>query len=391
MNNQIKVLLIDTNDQFGGVVRVHEHIIKHTDSNKVNLHLACLSRYGESGLYDHLNHIPKLKFNPGTKSKQDRSKFSSFIQNIFSIFPLLIAVFQTLSYCKKNGIQVIHATSKKRALYLTGLVHLFSRIPILYHIHGTYVDSYWTRRILKQSKAIVSISEAMKQDHLKHLGMNFQRIEVVHNGIDLKEFNRLPASTLKGNLDLSSTDFLFGIAGRICFDKGHDILLNALAIALERNPKLYLAIIGDDILFDENALYLKKLKKLISNKNIINNVFFLGLQHQMPLIYSGLDCLVCPSRIEGFGMVTIEPMACGTPVIASKVGGLPEIIDHEHNGLLFENENIEALSEAMLKIVNDHKLRDHLILNGHINVKERFMVSLQMDKLQKIYQKMIFS
>jgi glycosyltransferase involved in cell wall biosynthesis len=116
------------------------------------------------------------------------------------------------------------------------------------------------------------------------------------------------------------------------------------------------------------------LEALASTLGIRRQTMFLGTQgaQEITRLLQGCEAMVLPSRMEPFGIALIEAMACKAPVVASRVGGIPEIVDHETSGILVEPENPEALAAGLRRVLTDHDLRRRIVDNGYSRVIERF-------------------
>jgi glycosyltransferase involved in cell wall biosynthesis len=130
--------------------------------------------------------------------------------------------------------------------------------------------------------------------------------------------------------------------------------------------------------------------KLLSAKlGVANRFVFLGKRDDVPEIMNACDLIVVPSRAEPFGKVVIEAMACGKCVIASAVGGIPEIIQDGWNGRLVPPGNLEALQSAMLEVLRDNNMRTFLSRNGCRTAKEKFSINTLVEKTQDLYTSLL--
>ena len=114
------------------------------------------------------------------------------------------------------------------------------------------------------------------------------------------------------------------------------------------------------------------MRKMVMRMNLAERVAFWGSQRQdlLPYFYSAAQALVLPSRYESFGMVALEAMACGTPVIASRVGGLQYTVEDEQNGLLFPEGDWQLLSDCIREMIENHALRERLVKSALVRVKQ---------------------
>ncbi len=203
------------------------------------------------------------------------------------------------------------------------------------------------------------------------------KIQVIPCGVDLGLFKPIPSFRAKKFLGLSRRDFILYV-GRIDAVKGIDVLIRAFH-HLSRTPlkggqELGLIIIGGELDANgqEKSEELKSLRKLVTKMNLQERVAFWGSQRQdfLPYFYSAAHALVLPSRYESFGMVALEAMASGTPVIASRVGGLQYTVEDEQSGLLFPEGDWRMLSESIREVIENRHLKERLVKAALARVKQ---------------------
>jgi glycosyltransferase involved in cell wall biosynthesis len=176
--------------------------------------------------------------------------------------------------------------------------------------------------------------------------MTSSKIYVIPNGIDFDEIQKIRTEDrLKHPAIL-----VMSTLGRV---KGIDVLLNAIPIIRKEIPNLHVYIAGKSGSEEGN------LKKLVKALNIEESVSFLGFisGNEKYIYYKSADIYVQPSRYETFGVVLLEAMACGKPVVASNVGGIPFVVENGKTGLLFESENVDELAEKIMFLLKDDELR----------------------------------
>lgn len=216
--------------------------------------------------------------------------------------------------------------------------------------------------LAKISSHIVAVSSAVKNSLVRH-GIAERRITVIYNGIPLGRFGvGEHASTMSGPIQ-------FLCVGRLTRQKGMDILIRALA----RTPGCTLSIVGEGE--DE-----RELRSLAESVGVSERVSFLGVRSDIPERMRAADCFVLASRWEGLGIVLIEALASGLPVITTTVGGIPEIIRDGIHGILIPPEDEESLSRALGRFVNEPELRARLRIAGPSQAK-KFSITENVSKL----------
>ena len=385
MKDRIKVLLLDTNDAFGGVVRTHLMFLQHTDRTRFDLYAAIL---GHGPLLPHFLAVPNVTFwkiEVGTKSAKWCAGWRGKVANAWGVVPLVWTALRLAVLCKRAGIQVIHTSDKKRSLLLVLLLQRLTGLPYLYHIHNKYVEYAANRRALAHASLIIANSGETRRDFIAALGPSLERIRVVYNGMDVESFRPGLPSTLRQETGAVPEDVLIGICSRLAPDKGQETFLLAAAQVVAQEPHARFLIIGDDSIFSDNADYVPLLRKLAEENGLAGRVHFLGFRSDMHNIYPGLDILVNAAWREAFGLVVIEAMACGKVALGTQAGGIPEIITHGKDGYLFPVRDAQRLAEMLIDLVHSPELRQRIGLAARQTVVERFTIQTQIRAQEEIY------
>jgi len=322
--------------------------------------------------------------------KNIKSDPISLLQVPLFIISQLIAVFKCL---KKEKIDIIHAHWS----FPQGLIGLFYNciynIPYVVTIHGSDIYSlkhpifaYLNRLVLRRAAACTVNSEETGRITKRLSGL--KNIQTVPMGIDTRLFNNKKTRPLS-NSDCTGNRYIL-FAGRLIDWKGVDFLLMAIPIILNKFPKTTIRIVG-------NGPERLRLKQKASDLGIENNVLFLGQIPHNKLVdyYSTADVFVLPSykkesgETEGLGVVLLEAMACGVPVVGSNVGGIPSIVKHEKTGLLARPRDSEDLSEKICILLENRNLREHVIENARQMVLENFTWETIADKFINLYETII--
>lgn len=239
---------------------------------------------------------------------------------------------------------------------------------------------------------LVTANPLEKRQMVKLYGADPKKIEVIPCGVDLSLFRPVDISQAQERLGWPPDRQMVLFIGRIQPLKGIDILLKAIALATDDLPDLCghlgLTIIGGDpqATMNREMLRLTRLKKKLG---ICDLVTFLGARDQdtLPYYYSAAQVCVVPSYYESFGMVALEAMACGTPVIASKVGGLTFTVKDGVTGYLVPDGDPAALSERLKSILTDEKLRRGMGEEG-IKMARRYRWPLVANKITSLYKQL---
>ncbi len=245
---------------------------------------------------------------------------------------------------------------------------------------------------------LITAATSVEWDQLVHIyGAGSSRIRIIPPGVDTSRFHPLEQSYARKVIGVPRDQRVILFAGRIEPLKGIDTLLRAIAILRDRRPdlspkKMTVPIIGGDP--TESGLRgneeMARLHALRSELGLQDLITFVGAQDQDTLnfYFSAADCLVMPSHYESFGMVALEAMACGAPVICSDVGGLTQLVRHGETGLRVPPRDPEALADAIEFLLADEPGRRRM---GHSAacLAEDYDWSRIVDKLAAVYQELM--
>ncbi|MGB9635970.1 MAG: glycogen synthase [Thermoplasmata archaeon] len=242
-----------------------------------------------------------------------------------------------------------------------------------------YNLSVWMEKTgLENCDRIIAVSQEMKKDIERVYGISSEKIVVIHNGIDLTKYTKKESPELLANLGVKKPYILF--VGRLTRQKGIFELVEAMK---KIRQKLVLVTGKPDTKEVEKELA----EKLQGSENIlwINRMLS---EEEIIALYSSAQLFVCPSIYEPFGIIILEAMACGTPVVASAVGGIKEIIEHGKNGILVEPGNVEALAEAINRVLSEEELHHRLVREGRRRAEE-FAWERIAEKTFNLYTKVV--
>jgi D-inositol-3-phosphate glycosyltransferase len=222
--------------------------------------------------------------------------------------------------------------------------------------------------VMRQADAIVAATPLEKAQMSWLYGAEPAKITVIPCGVDLEQFHPIPRAEAKACLGLPQRQRMILFVGRIEALKGIDTLLRAIALLVARRPEwqsqLSVIILGGNphLPVEQLDAEMARLHALRAELGISDVVTFRGAsaQETLPAYYSAAEMVIVPSHYESFGMVALEAMACGTPVIATKVGGLAYTVQDGVTGFHIPCRDYEALAERMERILSDRALQEQL-------------------------------
>lgn len=258
----------------------------------------------------------------------------------------------------------------QRRPYLVATIHS-SRIR-------SHEDQQHLRELTPHMDRLIAVSRA-----IEHKLADEQRtsapVTLVYNGVDLQRYDQQEACcTLPEEYGMEPGSQIVGVVARLEPEKGHPTLLEAWPAVLRAVPEAYLLIVGEGSRRDA-------LEAQAREQRIAHRVVFTGRRDDMPAVTAALDVAVLPSYREAQGMVILEAMALSRPVVASNVGGIPEMIEDGVTGLLVPPHEPEALAAAIIRLLTNHQLADIIGRAGHDLVHDRFRIELMVGAIQSIY------
>ncbi len=245
-------------------------------------------------------------------------------------------------------------------------------------------------RLIAVSKAIVAKLEAE--------GRTAAPIELIYNGVDLKRYEYTEACcTLPEEYGFPEGAPLVGVIARLEPEKGHATLIEAWPRVLKQVPEARLLIVGEGsqrATLEAQADALNLLGCGCSPDHSVGTkharpdakILFTGLRDDVPAVTAALDVSVLPSYREAQGLAILEAMALRRPVVATRVGGVPEMIDHGRTGLLVPSRDPAALADAIATVLTDHPLADMIAKNGHDFVIENFSLDHMLAAVSALYE-----
>lgn len=269
-------------------------------------------------------------------------------------------------YCDANQIQLIHThDSHAHSLAIIAASLFGNSVPIVasrrvdFPIQKSLFSQYkynhpLIQKILCVSKEIMRITAPGIKD--------LSKLQTVYSGVDLNKFSA-DSGKLRKELSISKDTFLIGNTSAIADHKDYFSFIDAAEKALKVDPSLVFLIIGKGPMQEKIASYLRL-------KSLGNSVRMIGFRNDIPEILAELDLFMITSKTEGLGTSIIDAFAAGVPVLATKAGGIPELVKNEKTGLLCKVGDSRALSEKLIRLKNDGALRDKLTAAAADKVKK---------------------
>lgn len=380
-SRKTRVLFFDHTSQLGGAERSLLDLLEHLDRTRFEPLLLTspggplVERAGGLGIPVHLLGLD------GEALALSREAWS---RNPLSVLwharGLAAAIWQAAALVRAERVDVLH-TNTLKAHVLGALVALLARKPIVWHMRDLPSSRGDSRRLLKRlfrlvKPRVLAISQAVAADLPAEMAAR-----VVYNGIDLGAFEQ---RRTVAPLALPVGDGpVIGVVSHLIPWKGQDVFVRAAARLAEAHPSWRFVVVGDDIFQFRGER--TRLEALAAALGIGERIAFLGHREDVPGVLAQLDLFVLPSLYEPFGRVLIEAMAAGKPIVASRAGGVPEIVLDGETGLLVAPGDPQALADAVAGLLGDRATAERLSAAGRQRVEAYFSLERTVEGVARAY------
>lgn len=297
---------------------------------------------------------------------------------------ILISLVKLKGIVENNNIDIIHAHTRVTQV-LGLLLSKFTHRPYLSTCHGFFKRRFSRLAFPAWGKNVIAISQAVASHLEQDFKVNKEAITIIHNGIDYEKFfsaDSQDKENIRREFNLPIDTQLVGMVARLSKVKGHTFFISAMPRILKDFPRVNFLIVGDGRLKNE-------LESEVERLGVKRAVFFIPTQPDTSKILSIMDCLACPSVQEGLGLSILEAQAVGVPVVAFATGGIVSLIENGRTGLLVKPLDTKALADALMRVLGDGQLRERIIKDARLNVKENFNTGRTVEATNNLYSKII--
>lgn len=233
------------------------------------------------------------------------------------------------------------------------------------------------RIFLRLADAVVAVSKGQRQKILA-CGVRPEKVRVIHNAIDLGAYPGPAEKSVRAELGIPQDAILVATAGRLSPEKNHLGLVEAARRVLSKMPDAYFVVFGEGFVRPE-------LEKAVAEVGVGHRFFLPGFRSDVRSLLHEIDIFVLPSHTEGLPNVVLEAFACRKPVVATSVGGTPEVVRDGENGVLVAPNDAEGLANSILELCADSNKRAKMGMNGFQVVQSDFGFEKQTDNYMKLY------
>lgn len=375
MNAKINVMLLNAPITIGGAEKVVLMLLTYLNREQFRI------KIGSFVSYKRPNNIFVKEI-----TKQDREPEILWMHKTFDFRNIR----QLRDVLTREKIQVLH-THGYRSDIIGYLATRKMNIPIVTTAHGwTPINNklrlyeWLDRRFLRYFDRIICVSDKIQNDLLDN-GIPPDKLIRLNNAVDVSQYSRISSNGKSHFCDtwkIPPDSFLIGTVSRLTPEKGHKYLVEAFAKIIPQFPQVRLVLVGDG---PEQG----KLERQTRENGISDKVIFCGFQQAIEQYYSAFDLVVLPSIMEGMPISLLEAIAYGKPIIATAVGGIPDLIIDQHSGLLVPPQNIDALSQSLLWAMQHSEAMQIMQQRARQLVSEKYGIANWIKKMERIYLNLI--
>lgn len=282
---------------------------------------------------------------------------------------------------REEKIDLIHSQTRVTQV-LGAVLSRLSSVAMVTTCHGFFRPRWFRKAFPCWGRGVIAVSRPVARHLSEDFGVPQNRIHLILNGIDLKRFvTDAPGErrSVREQWGISAAAPLIGIIARLSSVKGIDILIKAMPAVLKEVPEARLIIVGQGP--EESAL-----KKLAQDMSLTRQVHFKNTINQTHEILCAFDVFVMPSLMEGLGLSVMEAQACGIPVVASRVGGLVDLIIDGTSGFLVPVQDEKALGGRIVECLANPRKAQAMARQARLNIENYFSASIMVEKTVRIYE-----
>ena len=279
---------------------------------------------------------------------------------------------------RAHRIRLVHAQGTRGAVY-AALALWQTGIPLIWHVRIVDRDPWVDRVLLRRSAAVIANSRATAARFARHEGFS-HKVQVIYNGIDPAQYTPEAVPASQQSLGIPSGHPVVTFAGRLEYGKGPDLFVEAAGLVHQKRPDAYFLVVGDGPL--RTVLQTRVNEKCLP-------AVFVGRQADLRVALGVSRVLVVPSRQEAFGRVLIEAMAMGVPVVATRVGGIPEVCTDGQTALLVSADDPCALADAVVRTLEDPAKTAVRVQAAAEEVRKRFSLADHVEQVCRLYRRLL--
>lgn len=300
---------------------------------------------------------------------------------------LIPTIRELTAFVRSRDIDLM-VTNGMKCHLIGSIISFITRAKLIWHVRDL-IDTAWLRLMVGSMGRFFPDMIITNSHAVGAMFPNNERSETVYNGIDLTRFDlKQDGEGIRSEFGIGEETRLLGTIGHFASLKGYEELMAAAKGVVGRGYDIKVVLVGDDI-YRHSRSYKETLLSLVGSAGLRDRVIFTGFREDIPELLASFDIFVLPSRSEGFGRVNLEAMAMARPVISTNIGGIPEVVLDGITGILVPPGDSEALSRAIMVLLDDPHLRDRMGREGRRRVEKHFSLQTHVQRIQEIYDRIL--
>jgi glycosyltransferase involved in cell wall biosynthesis len=279
---------------------------------------------------------------------------------------------------RKHKVDVIH-THLTRSAYIGHAASILSRTPVVTSVHIANNDQIY-KRLARGQNRLVAVSNFVR-GMLHGKGVPEKFVDTVYNGTDFVDFAPSDRSGVMDEFQIPTSRRLIGLVGRVCKEKGHLEMVSAMKDIRKEHPEAHMMFVGR-----VEEPFAAEFDDAIQSAGISDRVTMTGIRHDVPRLLDAFTMSTMPSHIETFGIAALEAMARSKAVVATRVGGLPEVVRHGQTGILVDLRP-DQIAEAVSYLLSNDDVREEMGANGRKLVEQKFTIGEMVRQFEEVYNK----
>lgn len=302
----------------------------------------------------------------------------------------LLLAWRVARLIQGEGIDLVHHNNFPRSSRGAVMGARLANVAQICHVRFWHNYSAVDRYVSRLLDSVVFISRAVEESCLA-LNIRREKGQVVYDPIDVRAFGDTdPTAEVRAEFGLSDGDSIVCDVGRLVPWKGQELFLRAWAKVIKAHPRARALVVGASDRTAEGQAYFRNLQQVTADLGLVDHVKFTGFRTDIPRIMSASDVVVhSASRPEPFGRVIVEGMAAGRPVVATRGGGVVEIIEDRINGMLVPLDDVEAIAKAIGYLLHNPEQARRIGERAKQDARQRFSVERHVRTIEQIYSSVL--
>ena len=391
-DGRVGVLMLDTQRGMFAPQFVHATLTRLLDRRRFRPFVAVSAENEGRAVWEGALGAPPWVLPLGTSVSLPRDRFARLKARLANL-QLVPGLLGLAARIRRERIRIVHTEMKPRDALAGVVLELLTgarHVPHWHNINWGWYPLVW-RLAFRRARAILAVSDASRRS-LIEMGVPGHKIHVLHNGIDVARFHPgADGAGVRRELGLAPDEQVIALVGRLCPGKGQADLLRAVALLKGRRRRVTVLLVGDEdrMATPGGGSYRAELDRLCAELGVTDQVRFVPHRTDTPAVMCAADIVTLPSYEESFGLVLVEAMACGRPVVGTRIGGIPELIAEGRTGLLVDTAAPRQLADAFERILADPDFRRRLGHQARVHAARNFSQEWMAEELGRFYESLL--